>query len=187
MKKIIFLTTLLGFSTASQAGLHVEFKNVNNLNNNNGGNNSRVYVCTLQPFRDVFADVGITEDIARYKVKQRCEKSQGENSIFCKAKEAQCVASSLAFGIDTNRNNGISIYSSNNQMGTSVNITHDEPNLSIYNFDNRMSSYDIPSGWTVRFYEGTNYTGGFYTRKGGDGNATGFDNKVSSIKILSTF
>ncbi|WP_369686445.1 hypothetical protein [Photobacterium kishitanii] len=72
-------------------------------------------------------------------------------------------------------------------MGTSVNITHDEPNLSIYNFDNRMSSYDIPSGWTVRFYEGTNYTGGFYTRKGGDGNATGFDNKVSSIKILSTF
>lgn len=185
MKKIIFLTTLLGFSTASHAGLHLEFKNVNNLNNSNGSNSSRVYVCTLQPFHDVFADVGITEDITRYKVQRRCDKSQGEGSIFCKPKEAKCVESSLVSGIETRRNNEISIYSQNHKMGTSIMINHDEPNLGKYNFDNRMSSYDIPVGWTVRFYEGANYTGDYYTRKGGEGNATGFDQKVSSIKILT--
>ena len=189
MKKILFLTTLLGFSTASHADLHLEFKNVNNLNNNNGSNSnsSRVYVCTLQPFRDVFADVGVTEDMARYKVQHRCEKSQGDGSIFCKTKEAKCVESSLISGGDMGRHNGVSIYSQNYQMGASVKITHDIPNLGDYNFDNRMSSYDIPAGWTVRFYEGLNYMSDYYTRKGGEDNATGFDNKVSSIKILSTF
>ncbi|WP_394165551.1 beta/gamma crystallin-related protein [Photobacterium piscicola] len=187
MKKILFLTTLLGFSTASYADLHFEFKNVNNLNNNNGSNSGRVYVCTLQPFRDVFADVGITEDMARYKVQRRCEQSQGEGSIFCKAKEAKCVESSLISEMDTDRRNGISIYSKHNQRGESVMITHDVPNLRVYNFDNRMSSYDIPIGWKVRFYEGVNYSGGFYTRNSGDANAIGFDNQVSSIKILSTF
>lgn len=189
MKKILFLTTLLGFSTASYADLHFEFKNVNNLNHNDRSstNNSRVYVCTLQPFRDVFADVGVTQDMARYKVQHRCEKSQGEGSLFCKATAAKCVESSLVLGIDTDRRHGVSIYSQNNQKGESVMITHNVSNLSDYNFDNRMSSFAIPSGWTVRFYEGVNYSGGFYTRNSGDANATGFDNQVSSIKILSTF
>lgn len=188
MKNIILFTTLLGFSTASQAGLHFELRNVNNINNSNGNNsNNRVYVCTLQPFHDVFADVGLTEDLARYKVQRRCEKSQGENSIFCKPKAAQCIESSIALGMETNRNNGISLYSQNNQRGASVNITQDEPNLNEYHFNDRMSSYYIPAGWIVRFYEDINYMGSFYTRNGGDGNATGFDNKVSSIKILTDF
>ena len=190
MKKILFLTTLLGFSTASHADLHLEFKNVNNINNNgNNSNSSRVYVCTLQPFRDVFADVGVTEDMARYKVQRRCEKSQGEGSIFCKAKEAKCVESSIFSEGDTGRykGKGVSIYSQNYQMGESVKITHDIPNLGDYNFDNKMSSYDIPMGWSVRFYKGVNYSGVYYTRNSGDGNATGFDNQISSIKILSTF
>lgn len=187
MKKILFLTTLLGFSAASQADLRVEFNNVNNLNNNtNGSHNSRVYVCTLQPFTDVFADVGMSEDIARYKVHQRCEQSQGENSIFCKAKEAKCIKSSLAFDSDSGRHDAIALYSHKNHRGQSITISHDVPNLNVYNFDDRMSSYYIPTGWTVRFYEGTNYSGGYYTRKGGDENATGFNNKISSIKILST-
>ncbi|WP_279151916.1 beta/gamma crystallin-related protein [Photobacterium iliopiscarium] len=189
MKKILFLTTLLGFSTASYADLHFEFKNVNNLNNNNGSNSGRVYVCTLKPFSDVFADVGVTEDMARYKVQRRCEKSKGEGSIFCKAKEAKCVESSLVSGMDTGRykSKGVSIYSQNNQRGESVKITRDVPNLNDYDFDNKMSSYDIPMGWSVRFYEGINYSGVYYTRNSGDANATEFDNQVSSIKILSTF
>ncbi|WP_063646500.1 beta/gamma crystallin-related protein [Aliivibrio fischeri] len=176
MKKIIILTALLSVSSASYAGF-----------NFNTGNESRIYICTLQPFKDIFAEAGITEDIARYEVQRRCEKSQGGDSIFCKSREAKCSQSTIVLGIESNGNQSIEIYSQNNQRGSSVKINHNEPDLNDYNFNDRMSSYDIPSGWTVRFYEGKNYTGGFYTRKGGEGNATGFDNKVSSIKILSTF
>ncbi|WP_298775245.1 hypothetical protein [uncultured Shewanella sp.] len=66
-------------------------------------NEFRVYVCTLSPFQDIFADVGITENIARYKVQQDCEKSQGENSIFCQSRKAQCNESLITIGITFNR------------------------------------------------------------------------------------
>lgn len=55
----------------------------------------RVYVCTLAPFTDIFADVARTEDYARYKVQKRCEKDKGEGSLFCKAQEAKCTISSI--------------------------------------------------------------------------------------------
>ncbi|MUJ29731.1 hypothetical protein GNP73_17320 [Aliivibrio fischeri] len=176
MKKIIILTILLGLSSASHAGFNFD-----------SDNESRIYICTLQPFQDIFAEAGITEDIARYKVQRRCEKSQGEDSIFCKSREAKCNQSTIVLGLESNTNKSLEIYSQSNQMGSSISIEHNEPDLSDYNFDDRMSSYDIPSGWMVRFYEGKNYTGDFYTRKSGEGNAKGFDNKISSIKILSIF
>ena len=40
------------------------------------------YLYTV-PLRDVLADVGVTEDMAYYKVQRRCKKSQGDGSILC--------------------------------------------------------------------------------------------------------
>lgn len=99
MKKTMMLTALLSFSFVSYAGFNVGV-----------ANQQRVYICTLQPFQDVFADVGITEDISRYKVQRRCEKSREKGSIFCKSREAKCVESSILLGIDTDRNSGVTIH-----------------------------------------------------------------------------
>lgn len=100
MKRTMMLTALLSFSLVSYAGFNVDV-----------ANQHRVYICTLQPFQDVFADVGITEDISRYKVQRRCEKSRGNGSIFCKPLEAKCIESSILLGINTDRNSGVNIYS----------------------------------------------------------------------------
>ena len=148
----------------------------------------KVYVCTLKPFMDVYADVGITEDFARYKVKQRCEQGQGEDSLFCKEKEAVCVTSSL-FGeeeLEPSVPKRLVIYSRHNQRGKAIAINHDEPDLSDLGFNDALSSYSVPPGWIVRFYEGKHYTGAFYTRKSGKGNATDFDDTVSSIRVLTS-
>ncbi|WP_236799976.1 hypothetical protein [Aliivibrio fischeri] len=127
MKKIIILTTLLGLSSASYAGFNFD-----------SDNESRIYICTLQPFQDIFAEAGITEDIARYKVQRRCEKSQGEDSIFCKSREAKCNQSTIMLGLESNTNKSMEIYSHSNQMGSSISIEHNEPDLSDYNFDDRI-------------------------------------------------
>lgn len=153
------------------------------------GLKGKVYVCTLKPFMDVYADVGVTESFARYKVKQRCEQAQGEDSLFCKEKEAVCISTSL-FGeeeLEPTTPKQLMIYSQLNLRGKAVAITHDEPDLSDFQFNDALSSYSVPSGWIVRFYEGKHYTGAFYTRKGGKGNATDFDNTVSSIRVLTSY
>ncbi|MDD9158020.1 hypothetical protein PVK64_17800 [Aliivibrio sp. S4TY2] len=170
MKKIYMLITLLSFSSISNAAF----------NSNNG---QEVYVCTLQPFNDIFADVGITEDIARYKVGKRCEIKQGGNSIFCKPKDASCSVSYLTGMSESYKS--LTIYSDKFQRGIALNITGNESDLTRHNFNDSMSSFLIPVGWTVRFYENKNYEGGYYTRKNGKGNAQGFDKKISSIQILS--
>ena len=46
-----------------------------------------------------------------------------------------------------------------------------------------MSSWVIPKGWEVRFYEHENFKGKYYTRTKSD-NANDFNDIVSSIKIL---
>lgn len=147
-------------------------------------NGRTVYICILKPFVEVFADAGFTETVARYKVQNRCEKLQGEGSMFCRASEAQCSQSTLAGSAERQYHEHFFIYSETGQTGRRLKIRHDEPDLSNYNFDHQMSSYHIPQGWVVRFYEGKYFTGGYYTRKGGDGNATDFDKRTSSVKIL---
>lgn len=198
MKNILFLTLILSFPSASNV--------VFNYNNSGGaGNNQPIFICALRPFQDIFMDIGMTEDIARYKVEKRCEMAQKGSSIFCKGKKATCSVSSLFSGPGIFNENGgfngnggfgsnggfgmksLIIYSDRNQEGLSMNINYDIPDLSRYNFDDAISSFKVPFGWSVRFYENKNYSGGFYTRESGNANATGFDNKVSSIKILKTF
>lgn len=73
------------------------------------------------------------------------------------------------------------IYEGSNYQGHFVEINSDTPYLNEMN--DKMSSWKMPEGWEVRFYEHTNFTGGYYTRKG-DGNADGFNDKISSIRIL---
>lgn len=174
MKKTIFLIALLACSSSSLAGY-----------NFHSGNEHSVYICLLEPFQETFMDAGLTEKYARYKTQLRCEESQGEGSIFCKARNAKCTESSLMLSERGHSAERFVIFSDKFQRGKSISIHHNEPDLSDHNFDDRMSSYRIPSGWTVRFYEGKNYTGNFYTRHSSEANAIGFNNQISSIKILS--
>ncbi len=43
----------------------------------------------------------------------------------------------------------------------------------------------MPAGWVVRFFEETDFRGGYYTRKGGEQEATDFNNRIRSVRILS--
>ncbi|MDA6077619.1 beta/gamma crystallin-related protein [Edwardsiella anguillarum] len=52
------------------------------------------------------------------------------------------------------------VYEDSRQRGASLSIDRDIPDLSRYRFADRISSFSVPQGWTVRFYEGTDYSGG---------------------------
>ncbi|USD64050.1 hypothetical protein [Vibrio sp. SCSIO 43136] len=58
-----------------------------------------VYVCSLTPFNETHIEVGVTEEIARYKTAKLCQESQGEYSIFCKPQDAECKKSSISLGL----------------------------------------------------------------------------------------
>ncbi|PQJ88099.1 peptidase inhibitor family I36 protein [Aliivibrio sifiae] len=78
------------------------------------------------------------------------------------------------------------VYTGYDASGAYRSISSDVPNLD--NFNNSISSFSIPDNWTVRFYEGENYTGRYYTRKGNDRyfeNANDFNDTARSIKIIS--
>ncbi len=53
--------------------------------------NGKVYICTLTPFTNSFVEVGISEDLARYKVSKSC----GDRSIFCEPAKASCRETSI--------------------------------------------------------------------------------------------
>ncbi len=180
MKKIFFFAVLSCVSFLSQAA-----------------NTTTVYVCTLRPFSTIFADVGLTEDIARYKVSQRCNNAQSGSmdSIFCQPKKANCTVSSLLVGNNNggfnnsygNNNSGVQLFSRDNLKGKSVSLSSSVRDLAFLGFDNQMSSFLVPSGWVVRFYTGKDFTGKFYTREGGFANAgVQFDKRISSVQILRT-
>lgn len=67
--------------------------------------------------------------------------------------------------------------------GYYFNVTSDISVLNNYNWNDKMSSWIIPKGWEVRFYEHENFKGKYYTRTK-SGNANDFNDIVSSIKIL---
>ncbi|MFM5433554.1 hypothetical protein ACET9P_22105 [Aeromonas veronii] len=77
---------------------------------------------------------------------------------------------------------GVTIYSGYDQKGSDVVIYNDTPSLD--SFNDKLSSWNIPKGWEVRFYEHGNFKGAFWTRGPGKGDATAFNDKVSSIKII---
>ncbi|AGH73614.1 DUF1028 domain-containing protein [Edwardsiella piscicida] len=83
------------------------------------------------------------------------------------------------------KNDHLEVYADPHQKGESLNILQDISDLSQYNFSERISSFAIPHGWTVRFFEDKNFSGNYYTRVEGDTEASAFDNKARSVRILS--
>lgn len=85
MKKAIISLLLLFTINYTQADINIIIPN----------NNHKVAICILNPFSNIYAEIGINEKISRQRVKEKCEKSLGEDSIFCRAKEAKCEYSWL--------------------------------------------------------------------------------------------
>ena len=87
MKKAIISLLLLFTINYTQADINIIIPN-NNYQH-------KVAICILNPFNNIYAEIGINEKISRQRVKEKCEKSLGEDSIFCRAKEAKCEYSWL--------------------------------------------------------------------------------------------
>lgn len=174
MKKLTFLLLLVtGFSDAKP---------------NYHGHSSRhdtqvVHICALSPFSTFYAEAAFSEQNAREKTSRRCELGQGKGSIFCKAKDAKCSTSKISFNGDYIEESMI-VYAKSWQKGEYLEIDESIPNLSRYDFADKIASYSIPDGWHVRFYEGFNYTGKYHTETGGSHNTLGYSEKTRSIKII---
>ncbi|EGU36424.1 hypothetical protein VII00023_21362 [Vibrio ichthyoenteri ATCC 700023] len=144
-----------------------------------------VYLCTLKPFIDSFSEAGRTEEYARLNVRNSCEKQHGEGSIFCRTSEAKCERTYLgSVSVGSGNDASAVIYKYRHQTGPLLRIDGDIADLSMYRFDDDMSSFSIPRGWRVRFYVDKNYRGDYYTRDHGSFNADGFDDVISSIRII---
>ncbi|QPR29805.1 hypothetical protein I6G97_12780 [Edwardsiella hoshinae] len=182
--KALCAASLLALGGCADASLVIN--HVDNFSGYRGESRAggQIYICTLTPFNNVYADAGWSEQIARYKVGQRCERGQGEGSLFCRTKEAVCTTTRLE-GPASEGAAQLVVYEDTWQRGASLRIDRDIPDLADYGFADRISSFSIPRGWTVRFYEGRDYSGGYYTRHGGEQDATGFNDRIRSIRILS--
>lgn len=174
MKKLILLLIFFTGFTYAKSNYH--------------GNSSRhdievVHICALSPFSEFYAEAAKSEQNAREKTARRCELGQGKGSIFCKAKDAKCSTSKISFNGDYFEESMI-VYAKSWQKGEYLEIDENIPNLSRYDFADKIASYSIPDGWTVRFYEGVNYTGKYHTEFGGSRNTSGYSEKTRSIKII---
>ncbi len=78
------------------------------------------------------------------------------------------------------------LYDNTNYSGHSVALDRSIPFLGDINFDDKMDSYRIPAGWTVRFYKDANYKGDYYTRTQSEVHSYGFFDSISSVKIFKT-
>ena len=74
------------------------------------------------------------------------------------------------------------IYEDFDQKGKALSIQYDIRSLGEMN--DQLSSWDIPKGWSLRFFEHDDYQGRYYTRHAGTGNAHDFNKLINSIKIL---
>ncbi|HIF9329060.1 hypothetical protein A0J47_011730 [Photobacterium damselae subsp. damselae] len=186
MKRIFSWLSAAAFLFSSSSFAAINFnQNIIVSGSNNGSVNRPVSVCVLNPFTKIFAEAGITEAQARHNVSLACQRDQGSNSIFCEESKARCHQSQIWNGDQTSGNSGeLIIYNMRNQAGRTVTITDNIADLSNVQFDNTLESFEIPVGWTVRFYEDKNFSGGYYTRTAGKYNADGFMNKISSIQIM---
>ncbi|MGL5291496.1 MAG: phosphatidylinositol-specific phospholipase C domain-containing protein [Vibrionaceae bacterium] len=79
----------------------------------------------------------------------------------------------------------LEIFEHSNLQGQSLRVNDDISDLG--NMNDKLSSWSIPDGWEVRFYTDVDFKGDYYTRSYRDGNhgeASEFNDKVRSIKIL---
>ncbi|MGG4607155.1 beta/gamma crystallin-related protein [Providencia sp. Me31A] len=176
MKKLILLLVLFcGFAVAKPS-YHSNYSRNDTI---------PVYICALSPFSEFYAEVGISEQVARQKAARRCELERGQRSIFCKAKDAKCSSSKLSFNDQQYIEDSIVVFTKSWQKGDYLEVSDDIPYLSRYHFSDKISSFIIPDGWIVRFYEGDNYTDKYHTETGGSHNTLGYKEKTRSIKIIS--
>ncbi|MGR6831016.1 anthrax toxin-like adenylyl cyclase domain-containing protein [Aliivibrio wodanis] len=77
-------------------------------------------------------------------------------------------------------NNNVQLFEHGDFAGQRITISEDS--MFLNDFNDILSSFIIPSGWEVRFYENANYQGRYWTRTG-SGNVPVHDT-ISSIKIL---
>lgn len=178
MNKLSFLLALLTLSTAVRADILINPQILVNGQSQGGG---LIHICTLTPFNSVYADAGRSEWLARQKVSRRCQQGQG-NSLFCEAAKASCITTTLDESGDAST---LLVFDGAHQSGDSLRIDRDIVDLGRYGFANRISSFTVPAGWVVRFFEETDFRGGYYTRKGGEQEATDFNNRIRSVRILS--
>lgn len=113
---------------------------------------------------------------------RRCQQKQGNGNLFCEAAKASCITTTLD---ESNGASTLLVFDGSRQRGESLSIDRDIADLGRYGFANRISSFTVPAGWVVRFYEETDFRGGYYTRKGGEQEATDFNNRIRSVRILS--
>ncbi|NLS12757.1 beta/gamma crystallin family protein [Vibrio sp. SM6] len=85
------------------------------------------------------------------------------------------------FEIETGE--AIELFEHGNSGGKSVLIRENEPDLSIFDFDNIASSVNVPAGWEIRVYEGSYYSGSNWTLGSGQRDLPAND-RISSIKIM---
>lgn len=146
-----------------------------------------VYVCVLTPFKRMYAGVDVKKIQAQFNASQSCQDKEGENSIFCSAKEAMCTVSTVTLGHQDSSHQGITaiaLFNGLDQTGLRLLINESVDDFSLYNFDDKLMSFDIPNGWEVRFFKDKNFQGDYYTRQSGRGNVDGFPHSISSMKIL---
>ena len=74
------------------------------------------------------------------------------------------------------------IYEHANKMGKSMIINNNISSLGEMN--NKISSWTIPNGWRVRFYEKENFEGLYYTREHSENETPVFNDTISSIEII---
>ncbi|WP_421210566.1 beta/gamma crystallin-related protein [Aeromonas enteropelogenes] len=185
MNKLFTLFTLLTLAGMARADILIN-PNIVVANGGQGYGGGRIHVCTLTPFNSVYADAGRSEWLARQKVSRRCQQGQGNNSLFCEPAKASCITTTLDERLDESDDaSTLLVFDGARQRGESLRIDRDIPDLARYGFANRISSFTVPDGWVVRFFEETDFRGGYYTRKGGEQEATDFNNRIKSVRILS--
>lgn len=181
MNKLFTLFTLLSLAGMAHADILIN-PNIVVANGDQGYGGGRIYVCTLNPFNNIYADAGRSEWLARQKVSRRCQQGQGNNSLFCEPTKASCITTTLD---ESDGASTLLVFDGAHQSGDSLRIDRDIADLARYGFANRISSFTVPAGWVVRFFEETDFRGGYYTRKGGEQEATDFNNRIRSVRILS--
>ncbi|XSH00842.1 hypothetical protein ACP76Z_10105 [Vibrio cholerae] len=77
--------------------------------------------------------------------------------------------------------NVVRLYADHNYTGHYIDIENSTKFL--HGFNDTLSSWTIPHGWSVRFYEHGDYQGRYWTRDA-SGNESGFNDVISSIEIL---
>ncbi|MGF1903346.1 hypothetical protein [Aliivibrio sifiae] len=126
----------------------------------------------------VKGDVGTAEYLSHNKLTGKIGLSTEENT----EQGIRTITSYTSVFEPSNVNNkSLTIFADTDYSGDRLSIQDSISDLE--NMNNRLSSYTIPDGWEVIFFEGKNFTGGFYTRNSSSSYASDFNDSIESIRI----